>query len=146
MLVGSRGVVVLALILTAACGSDYSTPPPTPSPSPTPSRTVVATKGLTIPGGTTASETVDNVPSGSVDVRVQWADAAVDLNVYVTDTNCSSILEILNNACRVFGQATGSARPEVVTFTATSTANYQVWCRNVSSASQAATMELGITR
>jgi hypothetical protein len=106
----------------------------------------VATKALTIPGGTTASETVDNVPAGSVDFRLQWDDAAVDLNLYVTDTNCSSILEILNNACRVVGQATGTARPEVVTVVATSTANYQVWSRNVSSASQAATLEVGVTR
>jgi hypothetical protein len=107
---------------------------------------VVATKALTIPAGTTASETVDNVPAGLVDVRLQWADPAVDLNVYVTDTLCSSILEILGNTCRVFGQATGSSHPEVVAFTTTATGNYIVWSRNVGTVTQAASVEVGVTR
>ena len=139
-----------ALLALAACGSDGPSGPgpnPSPTPTPPPARTVFATKGLTLPGGTTASETVDNVPAGVVDVRLSWSDPAVDLNLYVTDTNCSSVLEILANGCRVFGQATTAAnRPEVVTFTATGMANYVVWARNVSAPSQAATVEVGVTR
>ena len=145
----AKVLAAVALLSAAACGSGSPSdhgPSPTPQPSPTPSRTVVATKALNIPAGTTASETVDNVPAGSVDFRLQWADAGVDLNLYVTDTNCSSVVDILNGACRVLGQATGSARPEVVTVVATATANYQVWSRNVGSAAQAATLEVGVTR
>ena len=111
-----------------------------------PVRTVLTVKALTIPPGTTASETVDNVPSGTVDLRLDWADGAADLNLYVTDTNCSSILEILGGACRILGQATGTARPEVVTFAATATANYAYWARNLGATSQAATVEVGVTR
>jgi hypothetical protein len=142
---GRSAVIVLALA-AGACGSSPSGPGPSPTPTPSPVRRVLATKALTLPGGTTASETVDNVPAGTVDVRLAWNDDAVDLNLYVTDTNCSSVVEILGNACRVLGQATATARPEVVTFTAASTANYQIWARNVSTAPQAATVELGITR
>ena len=138
-----------ALLAASACGSSGPAgpgPSPTPTPTPAPVRTVLATKALTLPGGTTASETVDNVPAGAVDVRLTWDEAAVDLNLYVTDTNCSSIVEVLGGSCRVLGQATAAARPEVVTFTAAAIANYQVWARNVSGASQAATLEVGVTR
>ena len=130
----------------AACGSGTPSGPPSPTPTPAPVRTVLTTKALTLPAGTTASETVDNVPSGTVDVRLEWADAAADLNLYVTDTSCSSILEILGGACRVLGQANGAARPEVVTFATTATANYQVWARNLGGTTQAATVEVGVTR
>jgi predicted phage tail protein len=147
MALPARTLAVALLLTAAACGSDSpSGPAPSPTPAPTPARTVVATKGLTIPGGTTASETVDNVPAGTVDVRLDWADPGVDLNLYVSDTNCSSIVDLLANACRVLGQATGAARPEVVTFTATTTGNYVVWARNVGSATQAAMVEVGVTR
>jgi hypothetical protein len=135
----------LPLILSgAACGSGTPYSPPTPTPAPV--RTVLTTKALTLPAGTTATETVDNVPSGTVDVRLEWADAGADLNLYVTDTNCSSILEILGGACRVLGQATGAARPEVVTFATTAAANYQVWARNLAGTTHAATLEVGVTR
>jgi hypothetical protein len=142
-----RTSVAAALAVLGACGSD--TPPaptPTPTPTPTPSRTVVVSTAFTVPGGTTFSDTVDNVPAGAVDVRLEWAEAAIDLNLYVTDTACSSILDILAGGCRVLGQGTGNARPEVVNFTTTAQANYIVWVRNLSSTTQAARFELGVTR
>lgn len=145
----ARVLAAAAFWSATACGSGSPSgpgPSPTPQPTPTPARTVVATKALNIPAGTTASETVDNVPAGSVDFRLQWDDAAVDLNLYVTDTNCSSVVEILAGACRVLGQATGAARPEVVTVVAAGTANYVVWSRNVGSVTQAAALEVGVTR
>jgi hypothetical protein len=144
---GLRAMAGTALVLSGVgCGSGTPYGPPSPTPTPPPARTVLTTKALTLPAGTTAQETVDNVPSGTVDVRLDWADAAVDLNLYVTDTNCSSILEILGNACRVLGQAVGPARPEVVTFATTGTANYSVWARNLGATTQAATVEVGVTR
>jgi hypothetical protein len=134
-------------LAATACGSDSpSTPPtPTPTPTPVPTRTVLATRSFTLAPAATYTDTVDNVPAGSVDARVEWSGAS-DLNLYVTDTSCPGVVELAAGQCRVFAQATGSDRPERVQFVTTSTANYSVWVRNLGPSAESVTLEFAITR
>ena len=139
--------LVLAALAAAGCGSDSPSAPPTPTPTPTPAptRTVLATRSFTLAPSATFTDTVDNVPAGVVDARADWPGAS-DLNLYVTDTSCPGVVELAAGACRVLAQATGTARPERVQFTATATANYSVWVRNLGPASESVALEFAVTR
>lgn len=140
-------VLVLSAIAGAGCGSDSPSTPPTPTPSPTPAstRTVLATRSFTLAASASFTDTVDNVPAGIVDARIDWPGAS-DLNLYVTDTSCPGVVELAAGSCRVFAQATGGDRPERVQFTSTATANYSVWVRNLGPASEAVALEFAVTR
>jgi hypothetical protein len=143
-----RVTALLAVLAAAvsACGSGSPTrPTPTPTPTPPPTRTVLATQSFTLAPGATFTDTVDNVPAGTVDARAEWPGGS-DLNLYVTDTSCPGVVQLAAGSCRVFAQAVGSDRPERVQFAAPGTANYSVWVRNVGTAAEPVTLEFAVTR
>ena len=137
-----------AVVAAGACGGGSPTSPrpsPTPTPTPPPTRTVLVTRNFTLPGGATVSDTVDNVPPGVVDVRVEWPGAS-DLNLYATDTSCAGVVELLAGQCRVFAQAVAAARPERIEFTTTAPGNYVYWVRNLGASAEPVVLEVGVTR
>jgi hypothetical protein len=106
---------------------------------------VLVTRQFDLPGGATFADTVDNVPAGEIDARVDWPGTS-DLNLYVTDTRCPGRIELLAAQCRVFAQMVGSAKPERIQFTTTATANYIYWVHNLGASSEMVTLELALTR
>ena len=140
-------VAVLALV-AGACGGGSPTAPrpsPTPTPTPPPTRTVLVARNFTLGGGATSSDTVDNVPPGVVDVRVEWPGTS-DLNLYATDTACPGVVELLAGQCRVLAQAVTTARPERIEFTTAAAGNYVYWVRNLGTSSEPVALEVGVTR
>jgi hypothetical protein len=147
MVIRMGTTLALATIAGAGCGSGSPAAPPVPTPSPTPAlaRTVLATRAFTLAPSATFTDTVDGVPAGTVDARADWPGAS-DVNLYVTDTSCPGVVELAAGACRVLAQATGGSRPERVQFTATATANYSVWVRNLGPSPESVALEFAVTR
>lgn len=143
-----------ALLLAAALGgcgggggAPTGPPVPTPSPTPAPVRTVLESKAFTdLPAGAATPSTVDNVAPGTVDAMVDWAGGG-DIDLYVTDTNCTSMRDILAGSCRVLARATAmTAKPERASFPNPSTANYIFWVHNNGPAAESGQLEVGLTR
>lgn len=127
--------LVAVLLVSAACGGNAPTAPtPSPTPTPTPSPSAVTITG-TVSAYAIASHEVNGPAGRTLAVTLTWT-TGVDLDLYLTDIECTGYPP---DRCHVLARSTASTgQREEVTWPVTQAARFKVWVDNFSRTSSSA--------
>ena len=121
---------LLAMCLSAwSCGGGGSSNPSTPTPTPVPPTQDVSFSGTVAAFGTASHSLAVTVPSGTLSATLTWADAAVDLDVYLTASSCAGYPPL---DCTVLAKSVAeSGVREQVTRAVKADERYLLWIDNL---------------
>jgi hypothetical protein len=133
---------MMAMAALAACGGSDNPSGPT--------RTDLGTQSGTVVPQTANFHNVFANASGTFDVTVNWGNAANDLDVFVTSSNCSpatlGALERQEGSCTHLASARSTTtKPERVTWSGSANVTYRVWIANFGQTTDSYTVAAGIT-
>jgi hypothetical protein len=120
---------LVTALLSIGCGSNSN--PAGPSPNPTPP----AAFTQTVPGSVSANGVAIHpfaVPrSGNLDMTLTWGNSAVDLDLYLAASSCSSLYP--QNACNIMvkSDARGGIVTERVGFSVTAGQTFNIFVDNL---------------
>jgi hypothetical protein len=81
--------------------------------------------------------------NGTVDANVNWNNSGNDIDIYATAGNCADFNAVLNGNCNVVAfSESGTAKPEVITFSANNGTTYRVWAFNLGPNTDTVTIRL----
>ena len=81
--------------------------------------------------------------NGTVDANVNWNNSGNDIDIYTTAGNCNDFASVLNGNCNVVAfSESGTAKPEVLSFSATQNTTYRVWAFNLGPNTDTVTIRL----
>ena len=143
---GRLGALALVLVLTA-CGENTNLPPVEVPPAPV--RTVIGNFAFAL-GAVELSEpvevTVTGTGTGTVDATVQWTFASNDVDLFLTDRNCSATSFFGLVDCNVLARADSvTNKPEVIT-RSLGAGVYRLYVHNFGPDSESGTLAVGFTR
>ena len=81
--------------------------------------------------------------NGTVEVDVNWNSSGNDIDVYATAGTCANMEAVLAGSCNVVAFSdSGTAKPERISFSATTGQNYRVFAFNLGPGSDTVTIRL----
>jgi hypothetical protein len=136
-----RAVVVVIAMLAAACSSSPNAPSP-----------FTDQVSNTVQAGTPSLGVVGfirhdfNAPrAGSLSITLTWNNPAVDLDLWLSDANCSDVTTMVAGGCRVLGRSDSTVgASERVAATVAQGQTMRVWVLNYSPAGQGYTLAFDI--
>ena len=132
-----------AVAALGACGKSTTGPSG-------PTRTVIGTQTGTLQPFTAGPHAVQANASGTIDVTLDWGNAANDFDIYITSNNCNTTnladLEAGVGNCTHITDATSTNRkPESVTWSGNGGTTYKVWVANFGLSADSYTVTAGVT-
>jgi hypothetical protein len=143
---GRFGALALVTGLTA-CGGGSTTPTPPPVTNPPPAvRSVIGNYTFSL-GAIGLSQPVEITVTGTgtVDATAQWTFSSNDVDLFLTDRNCSATSIFNLGNCNVMSRADSfTSKPEVIR-QQLSTGVYRLWVYNDGPGSESGTLVVGFT-
>lgn len=142
------GVALAALF--SGCGGggspSGSTPAPAPTPTPTGSfRTVLEQRAFALNAGAASFFPLDNLVPGTVEANVNWSNAANNVKVYITDNNCSGVLDLRGGRCNVMARSEAAGtKPRQVSAPTGTNSKLFVWIDNDGGTAESGSLEAAI--
>ena len=145
---GRLGALAMVMALTACGGEGGPMTPPVTNP-PAPVRTVIGNFTFALGPIEMAAPveiTVSGTGTGTVDATAQWTFASNDIDLYLTDRNCTATSFFSINDCNILARAESvTNKPEVIN-RSLAAGVYRVYVNNFGPGSEAGTLVIGFTR
>ena len=140
--------LALAAALSGCGGGSPSGSTPVPGPTPTPGgsfRTVLEQRPFALNGGAASFFPLDGLVPGTVEANVDWSNVANNIKVYITDTNCASVLDLRGGRCNALATSeTAGTKPRRLSAPIGTNAKLFVWIDNGSNAPESGSLEAAI--
>jgi hypothetical protein len=134
---------LLAVAALGACGKSTTGPSG-------PQRTVIGTQTGTMQSFSAGAHPVQAGSSGTMDVTLDWGNAANDFDIFVTSNNCntSSLADLeagVGSCSHITSAQSSNLKPERVTWAGTGGTTYKVWVANFGLSADSYTVTAGVT-
>src|SRR5262245_9422431 len=141
---GRLAAALLAVAALAACGGNSTGPDPV-------GRQVIGTQSGSVPSLAAVAHPVSSGSSGTIDVTLDWGNAANDFDIFITSNNCNTTslgdLEAgAGNCSHITSAQSSNLKPERVTWAATGGTTYKIWVANFGLSTDSYTVTAGVTR
>lgn len=133
---GARLAAVLCLGCLIGCGGEDATTPSAPSAPPPPVAGITATVGA---NGTNSHE-LTVASGGTVRITLTWADAGVDLDLYLLSSDCNG-LPVIDCPPLTFSAALSGTREQIDRTLGTGE-RYRLWIDSDGGSAQSYTLEV----
>jgi hypothetical protein len=115
-----------------------------------PTRTVIGTQSGNMQPQSAGAHPVQASASGTMDVTLDWGNAANDFDIIVTSNNCttSSLVDLaagVGSCSHITAAESVTQKPERVTWAGNGGTTYRVWVVNFGASTDSYTITAGVT-